>query len=163
MKKIISILCLLLALTIGASPVMAASKTVDASKYLFKSSNTASMRKLAKKVKKMKTKSSSKYPSLYLKGNKVTIGVCENASARSSRNEYLRITNEGNKNLTIYKLKINDTKSVVKKKMKAAYFTYTNLDGTGKAYWFGESSCIKVKYNKKGKLKKWTYISAPTS
>lgn len=159
-KRIILMVSTFLIILLLAVPVSAASKTVNMKAIGFSyGTTTKTLKKIAGKIGKMKNKNSKKYTTFYWSGNKVTIGVCENAKAGKYNNEYIRVTNSGNKKFMFCKVKIGDKKSTVEKKLSKQYLrSYDN----GKTYWYGDAAYIKFIY-KKNKVKKWIYVIAPTS
>ncbi len=123
--------------------------------------------KIASKIGGMKKKGSSRYDSAYYAGKRVTIGVSIDAEYGKKNDEFLRITNSGNKRFTIKGIMIGDSRASVIKKMKSLkgipnwlspFQDYNN----GTLFWSGNSSCIKAYYSMNNKLKKWVYIIAPS-
>ena len=95
----------------------------------------------------------------YQEGNKVVIGVNGDAQPGTKYDDYIYVKNTGNKKFTICGVKIGDSKSTVKNKMKKQSGVFTVK--SGKTYRRGEAGYIVFMY-KNGKLYKWSYTLSPT-
>ena len=158
-RRILSFICIL-TIFISTQTVFAASKTVDMNLWGVGSGITVrEASRLANKIGKMKKKTSKMFPSFYMIGNKVTIGVNENARPMTSASEYIRVINNGNKKLTICGNKIGASKSSVVKKMEQAGFRSFK---SGKQFIRGQAGVVTITY-KNGKMQKWKYVLKPTS
>ena len=92
-------------------------------------------------------------------GNKVTIGVNENARPMTSASEYSWVNNNRNESLTMCGNKIGASKSSVVKKMEQAGFRSFK---SGKQFIRGQAGVVTITY-KNGKMQKWKYVLKPTS
>lgn len=118
----------------------------------------ADVMRLIYKIGGMKRKKNGKYPDLYYKGNKMVIGLNLDADIYTNKNIYLYIENNGNKSVKYYKIKIGEKKAAVLRKLeKMHYQTYDK----GKSYSNSNASAFYPVF-KKGKLKSYKYICAPT-
>ena len=89
-------------------------KTIDFKEGSIQYWDMNSGKKFAKKLG-LKRKSSKDFD-LYYKGNNIIIGT--NKSNVSYPKKYIYVYNKGNKNLTFYGIRIGDSKSTVRKKLK---------------------------------------------
>ena len=159
MKKRIITYFSVLVILIASVTTSAYAATAEMNLWGFSSSYTVKAAKtLAASIGKMKKKPSKKFPSLYMTGNKVTIGINKKAKPGTSAAEYIRVENKGNKRFTINGIKIGTKKSLVIRKMKKAGFRAIQ---NGKYFVRGEAGYVTATY-KSGKLKSWTYSLSPT-
>lgn len=122
-------------------------------------SYTESMKELAANIGGMKTGKKSKFPDFYCTGKNLVIGTNENAIYRTSKDEYIRVENNGNKDVSFYEVKIGDTRQEMEKKFSKYYVTtYDN----GKTYSNANAWIISVKFSN-GRLKSYVYLCKPTS
>lgn len=153
----------LFSLTFRSAGVFAASKTVSMKMWGFNSDTSGMATALAKKIGGMKQRKSRKYRTVYFTGKKVTIGVDNHALPWLYSDEYVRITNKGNKRFRIFGIKIGDSKAAVLRKMKKKRIgrsSFKTKNG-GSTFSAGDSEYIIFKY-RKGKVSKWIYIVAPS-
>lgn len=107
----------------------------------------------------MKTGRNAKYPDLYFTGNNMVIGVNNNPAFNTSKDEYVRIENNGNTAVLFYGAKIGDTRSEMESKF--AKYNIKTWDN-GKTYSNANGWELKVTFQS-GKLKKYIYLCKPTS
>lgn len=107
----------------------------------------------------MKTGRNAKYPDLYFTGNNMVIGVNNNPVFNTSKDEYVRIENNGNTAVLFYGVKIGDTRSEMESKF--AKYNIKTWDN-GKTYSNANGWELKVTFQD-GKLKKYIYLCKPTS
>ena len=158
--QIALVLIMVMMICMVCSPVSASSvKKVNITKNImgFGYSTLKDMKKLKKQIGGMKIKKSKNFPTYYVKGNSMIIGVNENASPDDSG--YVCIQNKGNKKVSILGVTIGMSKKKADAKFKqASLFAYKN-----NSYWWGDAAYIKVTYTKAKKVKSWKYVCAPTS
>ena len=147
---ILSVLCFSMTFTVQA-------RTVDFKEGSIQYWDMNSGKKFAKKLG-LKKKSSKNFE-LYYKGNNIVIGT--NKSSVSYPKKYIYVYNKGNKNLTFYGIKIGDSKSTIRKKLKKQnlypYDREQDLKQLGPQY---AGFSLKFKNNK---LVSWKYQLYPTS
>ena len=162
-QRRLCLLYVLLIVLLSSSAVYASSSKVAMNIWGFDYDNAVSqITTLSRKLGGMKVKRSKKYDSVYFVGKRVKMGVSIDAEYGAKNNEYLRITNSGNKRLTIKGVKIgNSRETVIKKMCSLKGGTPFQSYNKGSLFWAGNSLCVKA-YYKKGKLKKWIYIIAPS-
>ena len=132
-------------------------KTIDFKEGSIQYWDMNSGKKFAKKLG-LKRKSSKDFD-LYYKGNNIIIGT--NKSNVSYPKKYIYVYNKGNMNLTFYGIKIGDSKSTVRKKLKKQNLYGADRDKNLKQLgpWYAGFT-LKFKSNK---LVSWQYQLCPTS
>lgn len=97
-------------------------RSLDIRDYLMEGAGSegtvAEMKKLAKDVGKMKAGNKKKYPDVYYSGNQMVIGVNDHPVYGTKNDEYIRIENNGNKQVLFYGVKIGCTKQQLEKNLK---------------------------------------------
>lgn len=147
--KRISILLLMIIIIFGTETnCFAASKIVsfDGVNFLHADKLTKAAKALGLKQKR------NRLFSIYYSGKKIIIG--RNPRVENSSRKMLYIKNTGNKKLRFYGVKIGDSRSAVRKKMKKSPYRDVLNNGTA----FGPPYLgFRLKY-KNNKLVSWTYV-----
>ncbi len=136
--------------------------TVEIKDYLHGAGEASTIRytqQLVDAIGGMKAGQNTKYPDLYFSGNNMVIGVNNNPVFDTSKDEYVRIENNGNTAVFFYGVKIGDTRSKMEEKFSQYNIRTWN---NGKTYSNANAWEIHVTF-KNGKLEKYIYLCKPTS
>ncbi len=136
--------------------------TVEIKNYLHGAGGPNTVRytqQLVDAIGGMKAGQNAKYPDLYCAGNNMVIGVNNNPVFHTSKDEYVRIENNGNMAVFFYGVKIGDTRKEMEEKF--SQYNIRTWDN-GKTYSNANGWKVQVTFEN-GKLKRYIYLCEPTS